>query len=376
DLLPLLSSPTCSSFNLRYMEPVQANAYVHRWSLTIQRELGSDWVVSAGYTGSRGLHLLGQHLSNMVRWDGFPNQPTGRKHFTGVDPDGSGPLTAQPLINPNFGEVRTQNSAGNSFFSGLAVGVQKRMSRGLQMQIAYNFSKSTDQGSGVTSGGDELPDGQRGIYYWDIHLKKQLSGFDIRNTFTMNFSYDLPTQNLTGPAGAVLGGWQVSGILTLTDGYPLSIFDSSTVQDAWMGESENLRVNLIPGADNNPVLGGPDKYFDTSSFVPSTCQGTRICAPGDPDYQPGYFGTLGGGTLIAPGTATLDFSLRKNFNVAEGQRVQFQADFFNLFNRSNFASPVQTIFNDNIPAPDAGRITSTRDAARSRQIQLGLRYTF
>src|SRR5581483_10116820 len=110
--------------------------------------------------------------------------------------------------------------------------------------------------SGVTSGGDELPDGQRGIYYWDIKLKKQLSGFDIRNTFTANFSYDFPTQNLTGFTGAVVGGWQLSGIQTLTDGHPLGIFDDSTVQANTIGDNENLRVNLKPGGNNNPVLGG------------------------------------------------------------------------------------------------------------------------
>jgi hypothetical protein len=362
--LDLLSSPQFSSFNLRYMEPNQSNAYVHRWSLTLQREFGTNWVASAGYTGSRGLHLLGQHLSNITRWDGFPNQPTDRKHFS----------AGQSLINPNFGEIRTQNSNSNSYFHGLAVGVQKRMSQGLQLQMAYNYSKSIDQASGVTSGGDELPDGQRGIYYWDMELKRQLSGFDIRNTFSLNFTYELPTQDLTGFAGAVAGGWQLSGILTLTDGHPLGIFDNSTVQEAQIGESENLRVNLIPGGDTNPVLGGPDRYFDTSQFVPSTCQGARVCRAGDPDYIPGYFGTLGGGTLTSPGLATLDFSLMKAFGITESHRIQFRADFFNLFNRPNFGSPNQTVFNDNIPEPDAGRIDSTRGSAR--QLQLGLRYTF
>jgi hypothetical protein len=370
-LLPLLTSPTCSSFNLRYMEPNQSNAYVHRWSLTLQREFGTNWVVSAGYTGSRGLHLLHQSLSNMSKWEGYPNQPTGRKYFPDLDP---GPAILAPLINPNFGEVRTQSSNANSYFHGLAVGLQKRMSQGLSLGLAYNYSKSIDQGSGVTSGGDELPDGQRGIYYWDMHLKKALSGFDIRNTFSLNFRYELPTQNLTGFAGAVAGGWQLSGILTLTDGYPLSIFDNSTVQDAQMGESENLRVNLKPGGDNNPVLGGPDRYFDTSQFVPSTCQGSTLCKAGDPDYIPGYFGTLGGSTLTSPGLATLNFSLLKNFGITENHRIQFRAEFFNLSNRPNFGSPQQTIFNDNVPDAEAGRIDSTIGSAR--QIQLGLRYTF
>lgn len=383
-LLPLLTDPAFANFNLRYMEPIQSNAYVHRWSLTVQRELGTDWVVSAGYTGSRGLHLLGQHLSNLCKWNDFPNQPTGRKQFPYVKDKGC----PNGFINPNFGEVRTQASNANSFFSGLAVGVQKRLSHGLQMQMAYNFSKSTDQGSGVTSGGDELPDGQRGIYYWDIALKKGLSGFDIRNTFTMNFSYELPLQNLTGATGAIAGGWELSGILTLTDGHPLSIYDNSSVQIDAIGDNENLRANLKPGGNNNPVLGGPDKYFDSSQFLPSVCQGSVYCGTvgvdknGNPvfvpdeskGYAPGYFGTVGRGTLTSPGIATLDFSLLKRFAITERHKVQFRADFFNLFNRPNFGEPDANVFVNEVPNDKAGRISDTRGSAR--QIQLGLRYTF
>ena len=133
-------------------------------------------------------------------------------------------------------------------------------------------------------------------------------------------------------------------------------------------------MNLIPGGDNNPVLGGPDQYFDISQFVPSVCQGSRICKAGDPDYQPGYFGTLGGGTLTSPGVATLDFSLIKNFGITETHKIQFRAEFFNLFNRPNFGSPEQTVFTNEVLNADAGRINSTRGSAR--QIQLGLRYSF
>jgi hypothetical protein len=372
-LLDLIESPTFSTFNLRYMEPNQSNSYIHRWSLTLQRTFGTDWVASAGYTGSRGLHLLHQTLPNLRRWEGFPNNPTGRKFF---------PAGAQ-LINPNFGEMRAQSSNANSYFHGLAVGVQKRMSQGFQFQLAYNFSKSLDQGSGVTSGGDELPQGQRGIYYWDMQLKKGPSGFDIRNTLTANFTYELPTQNLTGLAGIVAGGWQVNGILTLTDGYPLSIDDGSTVQDTQIGDNESLRVNLIPDGNNNPVLGGPDRYFDPSQFVPSVCTAVPargiqanqpVCRLGDPEYQPGYFGTLGKGTLISPGLATMDFSVLKNFRVTESHRIQFRTEIFNLFNRPNFGSPVTSIFTNELLDGDAGRIRSTRGSAR--QIQLGLRYSF
>jgi hypothetical protein len=363
-LLDLIESPQFSTFNLRYMEPNQSNTYIHRWSLTLQRSLGQDWVTSAGYTGSRGLHLLHQTLPNLRQWEGFPNNPMGRKFF----PDRA------PFINPNFGEMRTQSSNGNSYFHGLAVGLQKRMSHGVQFQLAYNFSKSLDQGSGVTSGGDELPQGQRGMYYWDMYMKKGPSGFDIRNTMTANFTYEPPTGNLTGLAGLLAGGWQVNGILTLTDGYPLSINDGSSAQDTRIGENEDLRANLIPGGDNNPVLGGPDRYFDTSQFVPSACQGSRICRAGDPDYQLGFYGNLGKGTLISPGLATMDFSVMKNFYPSETHRIQFRSEIFNLFNRPNFGSPSTTIFTNELLNANAGRISSTRGSAR--QIQFGLRYSF
>ena len=108
--------------------------------------------------------------------------------------------------------------------------------------------------------------------------------------------------------------------------------------------------------------------------MPSVCQGTTICKAGDPDYQLGFFGTLGRGTLTSPGLATLDFSLIKNFGITETHKIQFRAEFFNLFNRPNFGEPETTIFTNDVPDADAGRIDSTRGSAR--QIQLGLRYTF
>ena len=348
--------------NIRAMEYDQKTAYIYRWSLTLQRELGTNWVVSAGYTGSRALHLWQQGLPNIRKWDGWPNNPTGEKHWT----------AGAPLIQPNFGEIRIQAPNANSFFHGLGVGLQKRLSQGLQVQLAYNFSKAIDQGSGVTSGGDELPQTQRGIYFWDMNLKKSLAAFDIRNTVSANFTYEFPmAQNLTGAAGAVLKGWQLNGILTLTDGHPLTVFDEQEAQNTRIGDNENLRADLISGGNNNPVLGGPNKYYDPSQFAPS-----RV----------GFFGNVGPGTVTSPGIATFDFSLLKNFPVAEGKRFQFRAEFFNLLNRPNFGTPDMTPFlttatrdqweRNPASALDtrAGRVDRT--ATSARQIQFGLKFIF
>jgi hypothetical protein len=339
----------------------QKNVSVYRWSLTLQQEVGAGWVASAGYTGSRGVHLWNQYIANICKWIGWPAQPSGAKQWP--TPPSAGCSSVQSnFINPSFGEIRQQSPNGNSFFHGLAVGAQKRLSHGLQVQMAYNLSKSIDDGSGVTSGGENLPQNQRGVYYWDTGMRKGLSQFDIRQTFTANFTYELPTQNLTGAMGAIAGGWQLNGILTRYTGYPLTILDENQASIDYIGDDEYIHANLIPGGNNNPVLGGPTNYYDVSQFAPAT---------------PGFFGTVGRNTLSAPGQFTMDFSVQKNFRVTENHRVQFRAEFFNFSNHPNFDSPNTSPFDAlGRPNPELleGQITETRGDPRT--IQLGLRYTF
>jgi hypothetical protein len=291
--------------------------------------------------------------------------------------------------------MRVQSPNADSYFHGLAIGLQKRLSQGLQMQLAYNYAKSIDTGSGVTSGGDELPQGQRGIYFWDMGMKRGLSQFDTRNSMTTNFTYELPTQNLTGLAGALIGGWQLNGIVTLMDGHPLTLTDDNVANVDRIGDTENLYANLIPGGDNDPVLDSRDpfNYYDATQLVPSVCTGVParvgsiqnavklgipVCGPGDAEYQPGHFGNSGRNTLTSPGIATVDFSIQKNFSLTENHRIQFRAEFFNFFNRANYSEPETSPYTaDGIPEPTFwttdGQITG---AGAPRTIQLGLKYNF
>ena len=284
--------------------------------------------------------------------------------------------------------MRMQSPNGNSYYHGLQVGAIKRMNYGVQMQVAYNYAHVIDQGSGVTQTGEALPEGQRGAYYWDTHMKRGPAAFDIKHNFVTNFSYE-PTfgQNLTGLGGVIAKGWQLNGVVSLIGGHPLTVLDNTNAdQRARIGEdSENVRANLVPGGNNNPVLGGPDRYYDTSPFLPSDCRGGQYCLERDSQgvlrgnpalgYQLGFFGTLGRGTVRAPGLATVDFSVFKNFNVSESNQVQFRAEFFNFFNRVNFHTPEMTAFNSEGGLnPTAGRITRTRTPAR--QIQFALKYIF
>ena len=353
------------SLTARVINYEQKPAYIYRWSLTLQRELGAGWAVIGGYTGSRALHLWQQSEPNVNRWIGWPNNvPTEQKVF---------PLRTSPQyagrINTTFSEIRYQSPNANSYHNDLALGLQKRLSRGLAMQVAYTLSKTVDDGSGVTSTGDNFVQGQRGDYTWDMKLKRGLSSFDVRHSFTSNFSYNIPSFSAAhGFMGEVLNGWQLNGILTMSSGYPFSIEENRTAQVNAIGNRDNLRPSLISGGNNNPInKGNPDAYVDASQFV---------LAP------VGTFGNLGRNTVISPGLVQFDGSLFKNFTVVENHKVQFRAEFFNLFNRPNFGAPVGNngpnnallVNSDGTPNANFGQISYTRTSAR--QIQLALRYTF
>jgi hypothetical protein len=343
----------------------QKPAYIYRWSLTLQRELGTGWAVIGGYTGSRALHLWQQSEPNVNRWVGWPNNvPTEQKVF---------PLRTSPQfggrINPVFSEIRYQSPNANSYHNDVALGLQKRLNQGFVMQAAYTLSKTVDDGSGVTSTGDNFVQGQRGDYTWDMKLKRGLASFDVRHSFTTNFSYNIPSFKAeNGWMGEVVNGWQLNGILSISSGYPFSIEEIRTAQVNAIGNRDNLRPSLIPGGNNNPInKGNPDAYVDASQFV---------LAP------VGMFGNLGRNTVISPGLFEFDGSLFKNFALAENHKLQFRAEFFNLFNHPNFGAPVGNngpnnallVNSDGTPNANFGQISYTRTSAR--QIQLALRYTF
>lgn len=335
--------------NIRTFQYNLDQTYIYRWSLTLQRQFWNNWVASADYTGSRGLHLWQQTLPNINKWEGWPNQPApGAKFF----PAGSS------LINPNWGEMRLQYSNANSYYQGGSFGIQHRPTAGAQFGAALTYSKALDTGSGVTSGGDELPQDQRGIYAWDMYLKRGLSSFDTRKALSANISYELPIgKQLTGFAGVLGKGWQLNSVLTLTDGYPLSVLVDSDAQTARIGDDEDLRPDRI-GSGKKLVTGNPTGWFDISQFAPA-----RI----------GFFGNSGRNILTSPGLADVDLSIFKNTDI-ESARLQFRAEIFNLFNRANFGTPDMTAFINEKPNPTAGRITRTRTQAR--QLQLGLRIIF
>ncbi|MBI4484034.1 MAG: TonB-dependent receptor [Acidobacteria bacterium] len=325
-----------------------------KYSLDLQREIFPNAVFRVGYVGARGIQLIRRGDINIP----FPQTVDGRLLI---------PRAVRP--NPNFDEIGMYLSDANSFYNALQVTLNKRFSQGFQLQTSYTLSKSVDDASGFQGSHFKTEFANR-IYMIHIRtLNRGLSNFDVRQNFNLNYTFDLPFgpgrrlgRDLTGFAGKLAEGWQVSGITSISSGPPFTAIvgrDQSNIFNV-----NNTRPDLRPGSNNNPVLGGPDRYFDPGAFV----------------LQPqGFIGTAGRDTIIGPGLANFDFTLVKNTavsSISEDFRIQFRAEFFNLFNRPNFGLPIFRVFNDptGVPAPNAGRINDT--ITTSRQVQFGLRVVF
>lgn len=337
------------------MEFEPGNTYVMHYNLSIQREIGGATAVTVAYSGSRGINLQRANNPNVA----LGEIRDGRKFF--------GNTTPRDRINQAFGVLRMKHTGGNSVYNSLRLGLNRRFADGLQFQVSYTFSRSIDDSTQI-NGNDYRNTNQEGQDPFCRKCERGLSAFHIKHAFSANYTYDLPFGprrrfggNLGGLAGALAGGWQINGIITINDGFPFSL-NLTHSQSNNQSFDRNDRPNLKPGASNNPVLGGPDRYYDPNAF----------------ELAPfGFYGNLGRNTLIGPGLATFDFSLVKSNSIGEGKSLQFRAEFFNLFNRPNFDVPFRFIFssvNQKVPNPNAGRITAT--TTTSRQVQFGLKFIF
>ena len=188
----------------------------------------------------------------------------------------------------------------------------------------------------------------------------------MKHNLTFNWTYDLPfAKNSRGVVRAVFKGWQMNNITFVNSGAPFTAQISGYNRSGNLNTTNfslNERPNLKPGRSNNPILGGPDRYWDVTAFELGPLN---------------QRGNLGRNTLIGPNLVNVDVSLVKSFDIAEGKSLQFRAETFNMPNHPNFAAPsLRTAFNNanGVPLPTAGVISST--VTRPRQIQFGLKLTY
>lgn len=348
-----------------FTEGLSTPAKIH-YNIIIQREVAPQTVVMMGYVGAGGYHLLRHHEANhrvaTVLSDG--------RRFLPSPPPAPAPART---ANTNFNENRRIMTDVNSAYHSLQLGFNRRFRGGLQFQTSYTLSKSTDS----NSGGFNVDIRNNNETYledpYNVKGDHSLSGFDVRHVLTFNYTYGIPLfTDGAGIAGKLLAGWQLNGITSMSSGVPFTV-NASFTNPYYPGANSRSRPSLKPGADNNPVLGGPDRYFDPSVFT--------LIDAGVPANQGGFPGNLGRNTVAGPGLMNFDLSLVKMTNLDEKRSLQFRAEFFNIFNHTNFAQPLRAVlgpptalFPEGTPVGSAGRIQET--TTRERQVQFGLKFTF
>lgn len=311
--------------------------YVQQFNLGTQWSFADNWMLDVGYVGS-----LGRKFPQMFSF----NQAPGPGDLTG------GPFYPwfSNLLAPGLGSFFVRSNS-NSNYNSLQASLSKRFSKGLQMIASYTYSHSLDDYSGSDVSDITLTPGNL------VNENNYASSdFDRRHRFVTSFVYDLPAfySGTWGWAKQAVNGWEMSGIVTLQTGVPFSIIGADTA-------FAETRADLNPGYTIQSAAGSGDVdarlngYFNTAAF--SAPSGT------------GNFGDTGRNILRGPAQTNSDLSVVKFFPVFEQQKLEFRAEFFNLFNQVNFANPINVV-----TAPGFGQIVAT--STGPRVIQFALRYTF
>lgn len=355
-----------------------------QWNLTVQRELGRHWVWEVGYIGTRGIHLR-ETRDAIQSVNASPANP-----FVVTDASGNSysittntfanaiARTPTPGLNGYSGYQLFANDA-YSIYHALQTTVSRRWGQGY-FQAAYTFSKNIDATSTGNTAFNTAYNDQS-----NIHASRGISDFNRPQRLAVSYVYDLPFfAHSSGMRKTALGGWQVSGVSIFQSGLPFSIYDSSA-GTGFLGQGSTplLGASLAPGATIASGLTSGDVhsrvangYLNPAAFTPAPQLYPTQCLS-DPNFCTTGFGDLGRNLYHGPFQQNWDVSFLKHFKIGERQEVRFAADFFNLWNHTNFGNPSVTDIEAYLASPTNspfGKILQS--TGNPRLIQFSLRWAF
>ena len=325
--------------------------YLQQWSLTLERELFSDYMLSSSYVGTKGTKL-----TRLTTPNGGPNV-TSNQVLTlrsGSTPTVSfDTFTQYPIkrSNASLGAYQTFENSASSSYHALQVEARKRYSYGLTFTGTYTWSHAIDDVSDImeTAGSPSIAQDPL-----NLRAERGSASFDVRHRFAASAVAELPFfRGQSSRAARLLGGWQVATIFCARTGQPYTLevpFDA------------NLDGNLT------------DRPSTTTGLIFFNGHGVRRVGIA-PEHKAEDFFVMGRNGLVGRNTVrgdrlvNLDLALNKVFRFRDHQNLEFRTEIFNVVNRSNFGIPVRTIGN-----PGFGSSINTVTPARI--IQFALRLNF
>ena len=295
-----MPSPGAPTGNQRYIVPTDGNQYSQTWSFTIQRAVTPSLMFEVAYVGTSGNRLLTASDINAAL------------------PGATNPTTRQPY-GPALGEIRELSNSAHSIYHGLQSKIEKRFSGGLYFLGSYTWSKSIDNQSNGTD--TAIASGQYPQDPLNASLDRGLSSFNRPQVLVGSVVWEIPfgRSPVEGSrarelVNGVLGGWQLSGILTAESGTPFSILMSCADINA---EGDNCRPNRISSGVLPSDQQSINEWFNTAAFV----------IPSTPEY-----GSAGRNILAGPGLNDIDVAMSKSFPVG-GLRNQAPSNSIGVLQR-------------------------------------------
>ncbi|HTE90609.1 MAG TPA: carboxypeptidase regulatory-like domain-containing protein [Terriglobales bacterium] len=267
---------------------------------------------------------------------------------------------------PVFSSIFTQDTISNSAYNSLQASLDKRFAHGLQFTAAYTFSKSFDQASSFEGILNPI----------DPRISRSLSAFDARHRLVLSYYWELPIRKFSGATGKLLNGWSVSGITTFQTGFPIQITSlaDNELMYSFDFELPGKPAQIAPFRTMKPQSNA-NYYFDPNSFTENATDNTAPpCTAGAVFgcYDPSLLGTLGNAKrtiCCGPHLSQTDFAILKTIPISENMHVDFRAEFFNIFNHTQFFNPD----GNTSDGSQFGQVTQVRDP---RLVQFALKFFF
>lgn len=314
------------------IDPDRKTNYNQQFTANIQQQLGSQMSLRVAYVGNRTFNNPRTKPGNLI------------------DPA----LGRRPDTRYAAYTIRTFDGQGE--YNGLQLQFNRRMSDGLSFNAAYTWSKFKDD---IVSPQTPCP----GVDYescpsWDLEWSD--SDLDVPHNFSMNAIYELPFGEHDGVVGALANGWQLATVLLARSGLPYTVQLGTTRSGT--GWTTNQRPNAVPGVEGTGDPSGPNGWLNIAAYS---------------DPAAGTYGTLGRNTERGPKFVQLDMSMLKRTAIADGQRLEFRVEVFNILNTPIWAAMPARVF---LTPSSFGNVQNTFGRTESfgtaRQIQLAVRYSF
>jgi hypothetical protein len=319
----------------------------YQWSVGVQHSLGARTVLSASYVGNTN-----RYQNDYTQY----NLPPQANLIPIINGTAGANYATAGVPYPGFRSIRLSTNEANSHYNALQIDVNSQVGKDLFLRAFYTLSRTIDPGTG-SNGGQDLQDVSNPYAGWRYDVGP--GGYDRTHNAVVNFIYDIPLfrHNDNRMLRTVVGGWEVSGILTFESGIPLNI-----------GLSGGQGGNGLPNATNRPDKVSSIAYEHTVLAAPQAIQYINPAAFANPAV--GSFGDLTHNAARGPGRDNWNMSLFKSFVFSEsrGSRLEFRVETFNLWNHTQFNQ-----VSNNFGSGNFGQFTSAFDP---RILQIGLKLYF